>query len=142
MKKRTWIRCLALAAACSLSAASPSHAIGTNAGFTSSLASYEVSNPQVDDLIEVVVQVANTTEVRQSRLLVRYDPLFFEFVTFAAGDHPPDLYAFSEEPVDGENGLFTAGGGGAILICYNRRIVRNLWWGHSGHGDLPAYQGA
>ena len=112
MKKQTWISCLTLAAACSLSASSASHA---NAGFTPLVSPDEVINPQVDDLIEVVVEVANTTEVRQTRLLVRYDPLFFEFVAFAAGDHPAGVFAFPESPVDGGDGLSTVGGGGAIL---------------------------
>ena len=79
MKKRTvWIRCLAVAAACSLSAPSASHA-GINQGFIPSIASpNEVPNPKVDDLIEVAVRVSNTTEVNQTRFLVRYDPLLFD----------------------------------------------------------------
>ena len=139
MEKRTiWIRCLAFSAACSL-LGSLAHA-GSNEGFTATLASpVKVTNPEVGDLIKVVVRVAHTTSVKNSTIRIRYEVEFFEFVDHIAGNHPAGnpLFAFPEGPFDEGNGfsnislgsatfgaLDTSGGG--ILGTLNFRVLKEL----------------
>ena len=89
---------------------------GTNAGFTASVEGpVQLANPQVGDEISIAIRVANTKQVRQIRILTRYQTEFIEFVGAAAGDHPVDMQFFAENPVDDGGGFAVAGGGGAIL---------------------------
>ena len=89
---------------------------GTNAGFTASVEGpAQITNPQVGDEISIDIRVAGTVEVRQIRVLCRYQTEFFEFVGAFAGDHPAGMLFFAESPVDDGGGFAIAGGGGAVL---------------------------
>ena len=89
---------------------------GTNAGFTASVEGpAQITNPQVGDEIGIGIRVAGTVEVRQVRVLCRYQTEFFEFVGAFAGDHPAGMLFFAESPVDDGGGFAIAGGGGAVL---------------------------
>ena len=81
--RTVWRRRIALVAACSFIASAADAA--TNAGFTVSLVGdLRIKDPEVNDIIELVVRADGTTEVKQVQLLARYEREFFEFVSFTA----------------------------------------------------------
>ena len=89
---------------------------GSNQGFRPEIVSARrFKNPQVDDLIPIIIKVEGTSEVRQTRVRAIFDPEFFEFVSFEPGNHPADEGFVAFGSVLEEDGVQVASGGGTLF---------------------------
>ena len=89
---------------------------GSNEGFRPGIVTAKrFKNPVVGDLIPIAIRVEGTSQVRQTRIRVGFDPAFFEFIRFERGNHPADegFQAFESEAV--EDGVSVASGGGSLF---------------------------